>query len=225
MESRASLPTIARTLSSFVLMLLALLLVTFLIGKASPIDPVIKIVGDRASAEAYEQARRGLGLDQPLVVQFATYVGRAVQGDLGISTSTGRPVLEDLLQYFPATIELATLGILIGVIVGVPMGMLSAHFHNRWIDQLLRMVCLVGYSVPVFWLGLVGMLVFYAKLGWVAGPGRLDDVYQYTLQGWSNFVLIDAWRAGNMEALRNALLHLILPACLLGYFSLATSRA
>ena len=221
MESRTSLPAIARTLSSFVLMLLALLLVTFLIGKASPIDPVIKIVGDRATAEAYEQARRGLGLDKPVALQFVAYVGRAAQGDLGNSTSTGRPVLEDLLQYFPATIELATLGILIGVIVGVPMGMLSAHFHNRWIDQLLRMVCLVGYSVPVFWLGLVGLLVFYAKLGWVAGPGRLDDVYQYTLQGWSNFVLIDAWRAGNMDALRNALLHLILPACLLGYFSLA----
>ena len=101
MESRTSLPAIARTLSSFVLMLLALLLVTFLIGKASPIDPVIKIVGDRATAEAYEQARRGLGLDKPVALQFVAYVGRAVQGDLGNSTSTGRPVLEDLLQYFP----------------------------------------------------------------------------------------------------------------------------
>ena len=215
------LRAITRTASSFVLMLLALLLVTFLIGKASPIDPVIKIVGDRATPEAYAQARRGLGLDQPLYLQFSDYVVRAARGDLGNSTSTGRPVLEDLRQYFPATIELATLGILIGVVVGVPMGMLAAYFHNRWIDQLLRMVCLVGYSVPVFWLGLVGLLVFYAKLHWVAGPGRLDDVYQYTLQSWSNFVLIDAWRAGNMDALRNALMHLILPAALLGYFSLA----
>ena len=202
-------------------MLIALLLVTFLIGKAAPIDPVLKVVGDRATPEAYEQAKRGLGLDRPLPEQFANYVLRAAHGDLGKSTSTGRPVLEDIAQYFPATIELATLGILIGVVVGVPMGMLSAHFHNRWIDQLVRMVCLVGYSVPVFWLGLVGLLVFYAKLGWVAGPGRLDDVYQYTLQGWSNFVLIDAWRAGNMDALRNAVMHLILPASLLGYFSLA----
>ena len=80
---------------------ISLLLVTFLIGKASPIDPVIKIVGDRATAEAYEQARRGLGLDKPVALQFVAYVGRAVQGDLGNSTSTGRPVLEDLLQYFP----------------------------------------------------------------------------------------------------------------------------
>lgn len=221
MAGHTSLRVVLRTGSSFVLMLLALLLVTFLIGKAAPIDPVLKIVGDRATPEVYAQARRSLGLDQPLYLQFARYVGRAAQGDLGNSTSTGRPVLEDIRQYFPATIELATLGILIGVIIGVPMGMLGAHFHNRWLDQLVRMLCLVGYSVPVFWLGLVGLLVFYAKLHWVAGPGRLDDVYQYTLQGWSNFVLIDAWRAGNMEALRNALMHLILPASLLGYFSLA----
>ncbi|HEY2254666.1 MAG TPA: ABC transporter permease [Variovorax sp.] len=221
MPSSPRLRAVLRTASSFVLMLLALLLVTFMIGKASPIDPVIKVVGDRATPEAYAAARRSLGLDQPLYLQFADYVGRAVHGDLGNSTSTGRPVLEDIRQYFPATLELATLGILIGVGIGVPMGMLGAHFHNRWIDQLLRVVCLVGYSVPVFWLGLVGLLVFYAKLGWVAGPGRLDDVYQYTLESWSNFVLIDAWRAGNWEAFRNGLLHLVLPAGLLGYFSLA----
>ncbi len=210
-----------RTGATFALMLVALMLVTFLIGKAAPIDPVLKVVGDRATPEAYEQARKELGLDKPLAQQFVRYVVQAARGDLGLSTSTGRPVVEDLAQYFPATIELATCGILLGVLFGVPLGILAAHQHNRWIDQLLRMVCLFGYSVPVFWLGLVGMLVFYAKLGWVAGPGRLDDVYQYTLTSWSNFVLIDAWRAGNMEALRNAVSHLVLPSVLLGYFSLA----
>ena len=207
--------------ATFVLMLVALMLVTFLIGKAAPIDPVIKVVGDRATTEAYQAAKAELGLDRPIYEQFARYVWRAAQGDLGQSTSTGRPVMEDLATYFPATIELATFGILLGVLFGVPLGILAAHKHNQWIDQLLRIVCLFGYSVPVFWLGLVGMLVFYAKLGWVSGPGRLDDVYQYTLTAWSNFVLIDAWRAGNMEALRNAISHLVLPSVLLGYFSLA----
>ncbi|MFO1190972.1 MAG: ABC transporter permease [Rhodoferax sp.] len=207
--------------ASFALMLVALMLVTFLIGKAAPIDPVIKVVGDRASAEAYQAAKVELGLDRPLPEQFLRYMGQVVRGDLGQSTSTGRPVVQDLATYFPATIELATAGILLGVLFGVPLGILAAHRHNQWVDQLLRMVCLFGYSVPVFWLGLVGLLVFYAKLGWVAGPGRLDDVYQYTLTAWSNFVLIDAWRAGNGEALRNALSHLALPAVLLGYFSLA----
>lgn len=221
MLTSSRLRAITRTGASFALMLLALLLVTFMIGKAAPIDPVIKMVGDRASPEAYAQAKQSLGLDQPLYLQFVRYAVNAVQGDLGNSTSTGRPVVEDLMQYFPATLELATMGITLGVVLGVPLGMLAAHQHNRWIDQLLRILCLVGYSVPVFWLGLVGLLVFYAKLGWVAGPGRLDDIYQYTLEPWSNFVLIDAWRANNMDALRNGLRHLALPAALLGYFSLA----
>jgi peptide/nickel transport system permease protein len=215
------LRVILRTGATFALMLVALMLVTFLIGKAAPIDPVLKIVGDRATPEAYAQARRELGLDKPLAQQFLRYVGQAARGDLGKSTSTGRPVLEDLAQYFPATIELATVGIALGVLFGVPLGILAAHHHNRWIDQVLRMVCLFGYSVPVFWLGLVGMLVFYAKLGWVAGPGRLDDIYQYTLTAWSHFAIIDAWHAGNMDALRNAVSHLVLPSVLLGYFSLA----
>lgn len=221
MLTSSRLRAVTRTGASFALMLLALLLVTFMIGKAAPIDPVIKMVGDRASPEAYAQAKQSLGLDQPLYLQFVRYAVHAVQGDLGNSTSTGRPVVEDLMQYFPATLELATMGITLGVVLGVPLGMLAAHQHNRWIDQLLRILCLVGYSVPVFWLGLVGLLVFYAKLGWVAGPGRLDDIYQYTLEPWSNFVLIDAWRANNMDALRNGLRHLALPAALLGYFSLA----
>ena len=221
MTRHSPLAAVLRAGSSLVLMLLALLLVTFLIGKAAPIDPVLRVVGDRASPQAYEKARIELGLDQPLHLQFARYVVNALRGDLGSSTSTGRKVGEDLRQYFPATLELATLGIAIGTLLGVPLGMLAANYHNRWIDQALRVVCLVGYSVPVFWLGLIGLLVFYAKLGWVAGPGRLDDVYLYTLESWSNLVLVDALRAGNLEAARNGLLHLLLPASLLGYFSMA----
>ena len=221
MTRHSPLAAVLRAGSSLVLMLLALLLVTFLIGKAAPIDPVLRVVGDRASPQAYEKARIELGLDQPLHLQFARYVVNALKGDLGSSTSTGRKVGEDLRQYFPATLELATLGIAIGTLLGVPLGMLAANYHNRWIDQALRVVCLVGYSVPVFWLGLIGLLVFYAKLGWVAGPGRLDDVYLYTLESWSNLVLVDALRAGNLEAARNGLMHLLLPASLLGYFSMA----
>lgn len=212
---------LARGLASLAGMLLALLLVTFLIGKASPIDPVLQVVGDRASQETYQQVYREMGLDRPLPQQFVAYVGRVVQGDLGQSTTTGRSVVEDLSRYFPATLELATFGIVLGVLFGVPLGMLAAHHHNRWIDQVLRMVGLLGYSVPVFWLALIGLLVFYAKLGWVAGPGRLDDVYQYTVESWSHLVLVDTLRAGNWEAFRNGVAHLVLPASLLGYFSMA----
>lgn len=221
MRKHVAPAALLRTGFSLVLMLLVLLLVTFLIGKAAPIDPVLQVVGDRASPEAYQQARRELGLDQPVYRQFIRYATAAAQGDLGQSTSTGRSVVEDLRQFFPATLELATLGIVLGVVFGVPLGMLAAYQHNRWIDQVLRLVGLLGYSVPVFWLGLVGLLVFYAKLGWVGGPGRLDDVYQYTVESWSHLVLVDTLRAGNMEALRNGVSHLVLPAALLGYFSLA----
>lgn len=206
---------------SFVLMLVVLLLVTFLIGKAAPIDPVLQVVGDRASPEAYQEARHRMGLDQSIPAQFVGFIEDAAHGDLGRSTTTGRAVTDDLRQYFPATLELASMGIVLGVLFGVPLGILAAHQHNRWIDQLLRVVGLLGYSVPVFWLGLVGLLIFYVRLGWVGGPGRLDDIYQYTVDSWSGLVLVDTLRAGNAEAFRNGLSHLVLPAALLGYFSLA----
>ena len=221
MRRHSPLLAVLRAGSSLALMLVALLLITFLISSAAPIDPVLKVVGDRATPEAYAKAKTELGLDKPLHLQFLAFAQKALVGDLGSSTSTGRKVVEDLKQYFPATLELATAGILIGILFGVPLGVLAAHHHNRWIDQLLRVVCLIGYSVPVFWLGLIGLLVFYAKLGWVAGPGRLDDAFLYTLATWSNIVLVDALRSGNMEAARNGAMHLLLPATLLGYFSLA----
>jgi peptide/nickel transport system permease protein len=221
MRRHAPLWAVLRAGSSLGLMLVALLLITFLISSAAPIDPVLKVVGDRATPEAYAKAKTELGLDKPLHMQFLAFAQKALVGDLGSSTSTGRKVVEDLKQYFPATLELATAGILIGILLGVPLGILAAHHHNRWIDQLLRIVCLIGYSVPVFWLGLIGLLVFYAKLGWIAGPGRLDDAFLYTLETWSNIVLVDALRSGNMEAARNGVMHLLLPATLLGYFSLA----
>ncbi|WP_374338420.1 ABC transporter permease [Leeia sp.] len=203
------------------LTLLGLLLVTFLIARVAPIDPVLKVVGDKASKETYEAVRREMGLDQSLPVQFARYLKSVVSGELGTSTSTGQPVMDDLLRYFPATLELSTIAILLGVLLGIPLGIWAACRHNRWQDQLIRAVSLLGYSVPVFWLGLVALLVFYAKLGWVSGPGRLDDVYQYTIESWSHFALIDTLRSGDMSAFGNALSHLVLPASLLAYFSLA----
>ena len=221
MRRHSPLRAVLRAGSSLALMLVALLLITFLISSAAPIDPVLKVVGDRATPEAYAKAKTELGLDKPLHLQFLAFAQKALVGDLGSSTSTGRKVVDDLKQYFPATLELATAGILFGILFGVPLGVLAAHHHNRWIDQLLRVVCLIGYSVPVFWLGLIGLLVFYAKLGWVAGPGRLDDAFLYTLETWSNIVLVDALRSGNLEAARNGAMHLLLPATLLGYFSLA----
>lgn len=210
-----------RTILTLALTVTGLLLATFVIQRASPIDPVLRVVGDHASPETYRAAYVELGMDRPLYVQFGRYLGKVAQGNLGVSTSTGRPVIEDLHQYFPATVELATVAILLGVLFGVPLGMWAAHRHNGRVDQAVRVMSLIGYSVPIFWMGLMGLLLFYAKLKWVAGPGRIDDVWKYTLQSNTNLLLVDTLLDRNWEAMRNVAAHLVLPALLLAYFSMA----
>jgi len=200
---------------------MGLLLITFLIGRVVPIDPVLAAVGDRASAATYEQAKIELGLDLPLWQQFINYVSDVVRGDFGKSVLTANPVLEDILRVFPATLELATVATLLGVLLGVPLGVLAAVHQGRLIDHAIRVIGLVGYSVPVFWLGLVGLLVFYAKLDLVAGPGRLDVFYDGLVEPTTGVLLIDSALAGEWDIFKNAIDHLILPASLLGYFSLA----
>lgn len=200
---------------------LGLLAITFFIGRVIPIDPVLAVVGDRATPEVYEAARVELGLDQPLPVQFLNYIGDVLTGDLGQSVSTGRPVIEDLSRYFPATLEMATLGILIGVALGVPMGVTAAARQGSWADQVIRVVGLLGYSVPAFWLGLVGLLVFYARLNWVGGPGRLDIFYDGLIPPVTGLILIDSLIAGDTDIFWNAVTHIVLPASVLGFFALA----
>lgn len=200
---------------------LGLLAVTFFIGRVMPIDPVLAIVGDRAPEHVVERVREELGLNHPLPTQFAIYVKKALQGDFGTSVLTANPVWDDIRKTFPATLELATCGIVIGVGLGVPLGVAAAVWRGRWIDQAVRVLGLVGYSVPIFWLGLMGLLVFYARLGWVAGPGRLDVAFEYSVPTVSGLLLLDAALAGEWEAFGNAASHLVLPAALLGGYSLA----
>lgn len=201
--------------------LLGLTLVTFLIARVVPIDPVLVMVGDRATPEAYQAAREALGVDKPIIVQYLNYLNQLIHGDLGMSIMTGHPVLSDTLRAFPATMELAVAATLIGALAGLPLGVTAAVHQGRLRDHIIRIVSLVGYSVPVFWIGLIGLLVFYARLGWVAGPGRIDIAYQYTIPSITGFVLIDTALAGDGAAFANALSHLILPAAILGYFSMA----
>jgi peptide/nickel transport system permease protein len=200
---------------------LGLLLVTFLIGRVVPIDPVLAAVGDRAPPDVYERVRVELGLHLPLWRQFLLYLKDVLQGDFGTSVLTSRPVLEDIARVFPATLELATVATILGVLLGVPMGVAAAVWQGRWPDHLVRVVGLVGYSVPVFWLGLMGLLLFYAKLGWVEGPGRLDVFYEDLVPAVTGVILVDSAIAGDWDVFGNALAHVILPAAILGYFSLA----
>ena len=218
---RAALTAAARLLLTLAATFLGLLLVTFLIGRVVPIDPVLAVVGDRAPPEVYERAKAALGLDLPLWRQFLVYLGDVLRGDFGTSVLTSRPVLEDVARVFPATLELATAAILLGVLLGVPAGVAGAVWQGRWPDHLVRVLALVGYSVPVFWLGLMGLLLFYARLGWVEGPGRLDVFYEDLVAPRTGVLLIDSALAGEWDVFRNALGHLVLPAAILGYFSLA----
>jgi len=212
---------LAALVASVALTFLGLLFVTFLIGRVVPIDPVLAAVGDRAPAEVYERVRIELGLHLPLYQQFFVYIGKVLQGDFGRSVLTANPVTTDILRVFPATLELATVATLFGILLGVPMGVMAAVHQGRWPDQLLRVVGLFGYSVPVFWLGLMGLLLFYGRLDWVPGPGRLDVFYEGLLPAKTGVILIDSALAGEWTIFRNALGHIVLPAAILGYYSLA----
>jgi peptide/nickel transport system permease protein len=210
-----------RLLASVATTLLGLLLVTFVISRFLPADPVLAVVGDHASESTIAAARIRLGLDQPIIVQFWLYLKHVLQGDLGQSIRTGLPISHELMRVFPATLELATVGVLIGIIFGIPLGVWAAVRKDSYIDHAVRFFGLIGYSVPIFWLGLMGLLVFYAKLDWLPGPGRLDFGYEELVTPVTGLMTVDTLIAGDMDLFKNALGHLILPASLLGYFSLA----
>ncbi len=216
-----ALKAVGGVLLSLCLTFIGLTAVTFVIGRVMPADPVLAIVGDRASNEVYEQVYRQLGLDRPLYEQYLRYLGELLQGNLGTSIMTARPVMEDILRFFPATLELATIATFLGVLIGVPMGVLAAVRQGRLTDHVVRIFGLLGYSVPVFWLGMVALLIFYGILGWTGGPGRLDVYYDGIVDPVTGMILIDAAIAEEWEIFRNAVSHLILPSLILTTFALA----
>ena len=200
---------------------LGLLLITFLISHVVSVDPVLAVVGDRASKATYDKMYIEMGLDKPLWQQFWIYLQKVLSGDLGKSFLTKKYIVDDLARAFPATLELATVGILIGTLFGIPLGVLSAVRAGRLADQIVRIVGLIGYSAPIFWLGLMGLLIFYAKLDWIAGPGRIDISYEYSITPATGLLLLDSAMQGQWDAFRNAFAHIILPASLLGYYGMA----
>jgi peptide/nickel transport system permease protein len=216
---------VAGVLLSLFVTFLGLLLVTFIISRVVPIDPTTSILGERATAEQIATAREHLGLDEPLWKQFGLYVWQAMQGDLGLSVRTREPVLDEIARRFPATLELATVATILGVLAGVPAGVLAATKPGSWFDQTVRLVGLMGYSMPIFWLGLMGLLLFYGQLEWVSGPGRLDAAYdmmlEFELTQYTGMILVDTALNGRWDMFLNAVSHIILPAGLLGYVSMA----
>ncbi|MXS21522.1 ABC transporter permease subunit [Pseudomonas oryzihabitans] len=207
--------------TSILLTLFGLLLLTFFIGRVMPLDPVLAVVGPDADASTYQQVFREMGLDQPLWRQFLWYLNDLLRGDFGAALLTGNPVLTDIARVFPATLELATLAIVFGVIVGLPLGVFAATHHGRLGDHLARLLTLFGYSTPIFWLAMMAFLVFYAWLGWAGGVGRIGLAYDGLVPVRSGLLLVDTLLAQDWEAFRSALRHILLPALILSVNSVA----
>lgn len=208
-------------IGSVVVTLFGLLVLTFFIGRMMPVDPVLAIVGDEASSATYERVYQQLGLDRPLYEQFFRFVSDIFRGDFGVALLTGRPVIEDIARVFPATIELGTISIIIGTGLGVPLGVLAAVRRNKWPDYLVRFFGLIAYSTPTFWIGLMGLLVFYAMLGWSGGSGRVEIFYTGLVSPITGFMLIDSALVGEWEVFWSALRNIWLPALVLGLNSMA----
>ena len=195
--------------------------ITFIIGRVMPADPVLAIVGDRASQEVYEAMYLKLGLDRPLIEQYWIYLTSVLRGDFGKSIMTTRPVLDDIIRFFPATLELASVATIAGILIGVPMGVLAAVRQGKLADHVVRVIGLIGYSAPIFWLGMVALLVFYAWLDWLPGPGRVEVYYDGIVDPRTGFILIDSAMQGEWVVFNNALSHLVLPAAMLTTYALA----
>ena len=191
-------------------------LVVFLIATQVPGDPVLAQLGDLAASDPQMVARYRArwGLDQPLWVQYWVFIKGIANGDLGVSISTQRPVMDDIRQYAPATVELATISFFLSLIVGIPLGVLAAIRRDTWIDNLARFISLAGVSSPTFWLAFIMLALFYGGLQIAPGPGRID-LSVMTPPSVTGLYLIDAALAGDWEAWRNVAAHLILPSIVL----------
>jgi peptide/nickel transport system permease protein len=211
---------IARRLLLTVPLIFGVTLIAFVISHAVPADPITANLGQKAMSDPKIVAafRAEWGLDKPLTEQYVIYVRNLLQGDLGRSIKSRRAVVEDLRAFLPATIELATAAILVGATIGLIFGLLSALMRNSWLDHFSRALSLFGVSTPVFWLALLALYIFYAKLGWAAGPGRLDVGLEPPPHVTGLFT-VDALLAGQWDIFWNAVSHLVLPAIVLGSYT------
>lgn len=200
---------------------LALMFVTFMMIRMVPGDPIEVRRGERGiSPERLAELRHEMGLDQPIWKQFLDYVWGLLHGDFGVSIITKNPVLQEFLTLFPATVELSICALLFAIIIGIPAGVIAASRRGGIYDQSLMGLALTGYSMPIFWWGLILILVFSNTLGWTPVSGRVDLIKYYYPQV-TGFMLIDSLLSGEKGAFADAVRHLILPAIVLGTVPLA----
>ncbi len=193
---------------------------TFFLSQVVPGDPALVALGDKATDEMIANFRVKNGLDKPVVVQYFSYVGRLLQGDLGTSLRTGRPIIDDLRDFFPGTLELSITALLIAALIGIPAGILAALNQNKAPDFIIRFLALLGGATPIYWLAILLLEFLHNKLRILPGPGRLD-AYLIAPTRVTGFVGIDALLARDWQVFGDSLAHLILPAFVLGAFSSA----
>lgn len=196
-------------------------LIAFGLIRIVPGDPVMLLIGERgASEEVYAEMRSNLGLDKPLPVQYFTYITDALKGEFGTSVVSNRPVIEEFWSRFPATLELSFVGLSFAVLLGIPLGILAALRRNSVFDYSVMGGALVGYSMPIFWWGLLLIMFFSVKLGITPVSGRISPIFE--VEPWTGFLLIDVWVTGEgWPAFKSAISHLVLPSIALGTIPLA----
>ncbi|UCF91369.1 MAG: ABC transporter permease, partial [Desulfobacterales bacterium] len=214
------LKLICRRLAFLVLVLFGMSLITFAVSHIVPADPIRIIAGQRATQETIAIYRKQYGMDKPLAVQYLIYMRNLLRGDLGESIISRRQVLDDLKDYFPATVELVGFSMFLALIIGIPLGVRSASKRGRLTDHAFRVFAILGVSMPIFWLGLVNQLIFYGKLQILPIDGRLDT-FLLSPTRITGLYLVDSLLARDLEVFGDALLHLILPGATMAFGILA----
>jgi dipeptide transport system permease protein len=199
---------------------LGITLIAFGFVRVLPGDPVLLMAGERGlTPERHAELAAQLGFDKPVWMQYLDFLGRLLHGDLGISLVTKKPVLTEFLALFPATVELGFCAIVIATLIGVPVGVIAAIKRGSWFDQVSMTAALVGFSMPIFWWGLLLIILFSGILGWTPVSGRISLMYFFPQV--TGFMLIDSLLSGQEGAFRSALSHLILPSVVLATIPLA----
>ncbi len=212
--------TVLRVLQA-IPVVVGVVVISFVLTRALPGDPAVYFAGAAADAESIEEVRVAMGLDKPLLQQFVTYVGDLARGDLGQSLSTGRPVVVDLANRLPASLELTLTALLLAIAIAVPLGVLAATRPGSWVDHLCRVVVTAGVSLPTFFTGILLIYILYYLLGIAPSPlGRLDFIY-LSPEHITGFYLIDAALVGDWETWWGAAKQLMLPATTMALFTLA----
>jgi peptide/nickel transport system permease protein len=210
---------VVRRLLLLVPILIGLSILVFVWIRALPGSPATALLGERATPEAVANINEQYGLNKPIYEQYFSYVGQLLDLNFSSSITTRRPVVDEFKERFPATIELAVSAMLFSVLIGIPLGFLAAKKYGSWIDHTSLVASLIGISIPIFFLAILLKYVFAVKLGWLPTVGRQDVLIN--VDHPTNFYLLDALLAGNLEAFWDALKHLVLPAIALGTIPLA----